>query len=111
MGYSDDSRMIRVDFFQPSGKWYCTEAVKWVGEYHAPSLVHEEFALALQTHLKATSIAYPPGQMRLQDMVAVCLKPYHEYQMPLMMQVSEIHDLVLRLQARLEKKAKDGQAT
>lgn len=34
MGYIDDDSMVRVDFFKPGGKWYCTEAVKWTGGYN-----------------------------------------------------------------------------
>ena len=30
MGYSEDDSMVRVDFFKTSGRWYTTEAVKWL---------------------------------------------------------------------------------
>jgi hypothetical protein len=73
MGYTTDSAMVRVDFFKPTGKWYCTEAVKWTGEYSGKSLIHDEFAKSLRDHL---------GQ-RLSDMDAVCLHPYHEHAHPI----------------------------
>ena len=73
MGYSDDSSMVRVDFFKPTGKWYCTEAVKWTGEYSGKFLIHDQFAKSLRKHL---------GQ-RLSDMDAVCLHPYHEHAHPI----------------------------
>ena len=81
MGYTDDERMVRVDFFKESGKWYCTEAVKWTGEYHSNSLMHDEFKKSLRDHLKGE---------RLNDMVAVCLEPYHIHSHPIMMKISEI---------------------
>lgn len=46
MGYSNDNTMVRVDFFKPSGKWYTTEAVKWMGWGHE-NLIHEAFAKSL----------------------------------------------------------------
>ena len=76
MGYSDDSLMVRVDFFKDSGKWYTTEAVKWTGKYKSPSLIHEEFAKSLVDHFKET-----PN--RLKDMQAICLEPYHENAHPI----------------------------
>lgn len=84
MGYSEDPRMVRVDFFKPSGKWYCTEAVKWTGPWHGSykegvnyrhecALVHDAFAKSLRDHL---------GN-RLSDLDAVCIHPYHEYEHPI----------------------------
>lgn len=87
MGYSEDPAMVRVDFFKPSGKWYCTEAVAWTGAYHGPSayveglarrgegrLIHEAFAKSLRDHL---------GD-RLREMDAVCIHPYHQNEHPIM---------------------------
>lgn len=42
MGYIDDPSMVMVDFFKPSGKWYCTEAVKWTGG-HGDVGIHAAF--------------------------------------------------------------------
>lgn len=80
MGYSEEDSAVRVDFFKPSGKWYCTEAVKFIGEWKASSdnLIHDAFKRSLREHFKDE-----PG--RLSDMVAVCLEPYHEYSHPLML--------------------------
>ena len=76
MGYSDDPAMVRVDFFKPSGKWYCTESVKWTGDWHGnKQLIHDAFAQSLVDHL---------GQ-RLCEMDAICLYPYHEHEHPIML--------------------------
>jgi len=75
MGYSEDEAMVRVDFFKESGKRYTTEAVKWTGEYSS-GLIHEEFKKALLNHFKSSP-------MRLSDMDAVCLHPYHQHACPL----------------------------
>ena len=74
MGYIDDPSMVRVDFFKPGGKWYCTEAVAWTGGYGDVE-IHAAFAESLRDHLKG----------RLHGMVAVCLEPYHAYAHPLML--------------------------
>ncbi len=80
MGYSEDDRMVRVDFFKPSGKWYCSEAIRWTGSYHYDSSKTDSqhpldaFAVSLRDNLKA----------RLREMTAVCLRPYHNLSYPLM---------------------------
>lgn len=80
MGYSADPAMVRVDFFQPSGKWCCTEAVKWTGDWHGnKQLIHDAFAQSLRTHL---------GK-RLCEMDAICLHPHHEYEHPIMIKQGE----------------------
>lgn len=73
--YSDDPAMVRVDFFKPGGKWYCTEAVKWTGGYVEAIPIHTAFALSLRDHL---------GGPRLSEMTAVCLEPYHANTHPVM---------------------------
>lgn len=74
MGYSDDDTMVRVDFFKQSGKWYCTEAVKWTADWRAcyTNLIHDAFAKSLRDHL----------DNRLSEMDAICLEPFHEYSHP-----------------------------
>jgi len=75
MGYSDDDSMVRVDFFKPSGKWYCTEAVKWTGAWEDKiDSIHNAFSKSLRDHLK---------DGRLSDMDAICLEPYHQYSHPI----------------------------
>ena len=77
-GYSVDPSMVHVDFFKESGKWYTTEAVKWLewdGDKH-PQTVFEE---SLAKHLKG----------RLVGMRAVCLEPYHKNEFPLMATVGK----------------------
>jgi hypothetical protein len=79
MGYTTDSAMVRVDFFKPTGKWYCTEAVKWTGEYAGKSLIHDEFAKSLRDYLGS----------RLKGMDAICLHPYHEHAHPIQIKNGE----------------------
>ena len=67
MGYTVDDSFVRVDFFKPSGKWYTTEAVKWVKSF---DMLHDEFANSLRNHFK-------DAPDRLSDMDAICLEPYH----------------------------------
>ena len=62
MGYTTDDLFVRVDFFKPSGKWYCTESLKWKG-YRG--LIHDEFKSSLKNHLKY-------DKERLSGMTAVC---------------------------------------
>lgn len=76
MGYTTEENMVRVDFFKPSGKWYTTEAVKWIGSYTG-GLIHDHFRASLEAHLKG----------RLDGMIAVCLKPYHAHSHPLSLRV------------------------
>jgi hypothetical protein len=76
VGYSDDASMVRVDFFNPNGKWKYTEAVKWIG-WDTP-LIHEAFAESLRQHFASC-----PN--RLSDLTAVCLEPYHKYSHPIVL--------------------------
>jgi hypothetical protein len=77
--YSDDPASVRVDFFKESGKWYCTEAVKWLTWKGDPRndglLVHDAFREALDAHFG--------NGPRLRDMRAICLQPYHENSYPI----------------------------
>jgi hypothetical protein len=74
MGYSIDESMVRVDFFKESGKWYATEAVKWIG--YRNTLIYDAFENSLREHFK--------GIPRYVGMWAVCLVPYHEHSCPIM---------------------------
>jgi len=75
--YIHDATSVRVDFFKPSGKWYETEAVKWIGGYDGD--IHEAFAESLRQHL---------GN-RMCDMDAVCLEPYHRFAHPIQIKSGE----------------------
>lgn len=107
--YSNDSDSVRVDFFKPgTNTWYTTEAVKWRGSSFkifrgskAPIL--EEFAESILIHLQYTSSPDDPDieNVRLGDMVAVCLEPYHPNSCPLMLEVSKMSEML---------KAKDQKA-
>ncbi|MFX0184074.1 MAG: hypothetical protein ACFE95_13410 [Candidatus Hodarchaeota archaeon] len=80
MGYIADDSYVRVDFFKPSGKWYTTESVKWTGEWSKDEggLIHDEFAKSLRDH-------FASNPDRLSDMIAICLKPYHELSHPILL--------------------------
>lgn len=88
--YSQDPAQVRVDFFKESGKWYCTEAVKWI-TYHGNTQVGHAFAEALDKHLEKAN-----GGRRLSGMIAVCLEPYHEHAFPQMMKVDDIDSALKR---------------
>lgn len=87
MGYIIDPRMVRVDFFKPSGKWYTTEAIKW-DRYRSNITTNNP------NNIGETSYEHPEDTfkrclieqlgLRLSDLVAVCLEPYHEHGYPLM---------------------------
>lgn len=96
MNYSDDNHSVRVDFFKESGKWYCTEAVKFF-EYQGQ--IHHAFAKALALHLKKPNGPVSPNDSayRLSGMTAVCLEPYHDHAHPLMMSVDDAIKLAERL--------------
>ena len=94
VGYTTDPAMVEVNFFKPSGKWYTTEAVKFlhweklkfaegVGTYGMT--VHDAFEEALKNHLWSEE----DQRYRLDDMWAVCLEPYHEGAFPLMFDLSK----------------------
>ncbi len=93
MGYSERDSDVRVDFFKESGKWYTTEAVRWTGSWEDGQLI-EELAVSLFAHLKQ-----PDGSLRLADMTAICLEPYHKNSYPLMLEVSRVRGLVDRRNA------------
>lgn len=104
--YSDDPASVEVVFFKESGKYYTTEAVKWTGPYHSTdqatgkiTLLGDAFAQSLADHFAKD--VRPPGdtlsvpeqqdpkrRWRLEDMVAVCLEPYHEHGCPIMVRVA-----------------------
>lgn len=77
MGYSENPEMVRVDFFRESGKWYTTEAIRWIG-YRGD--IFEEFRKSLM----AADVGF--GK-RLSGMWAVCLEPYNEHKFPLMIKI------------------------
>lgn len=95
MGYTQDDSMVRVDFFNPrsggGGKWYCTEAVKWLiydsthDQHGAPQeggkLLEDAFREALDAHFG--------DRPRLNGMLAVCLEPYHQHGHPITMMVGQ----------------------
>lgn len=81
MGYINDDSCVRVDFFKPSGKWYCTESVVWMG-YDV--YIFDEFKNSLIVHFKTNQ--------NLSDMDAVCLEPYNANAYPIMIKAGEWND-------------------
>ena len=72
MEYVTDYQMVRVDFFKPSGKWYTTEDMRWLN--YSGMHIHDAFKRSLRASFGSN----------YNGMVAVCLKPYHEHEHPLM---------------------------
>lgn len=73
--YSDNAKMVRVDFFKQSGEWYCTEAVEWTGGY-LNRQVYDAFSDSLAKHFGDV--------IRHANMIAVCLDPYPDHSRPIM---------------------------
>lgn len=94
MGYIENDRMVRVDFFAESGKWYTIEAVLWTGGYGSPVLIHEAFATSLRDHFK-------DNPNRLNQLDAVCLEPYHEFSHPIMLKKGSKNELAMLLIAAI----------
>lgn len=79
MGYTTDDSFVRIDFFKPSGKWYCTESMKWKG-YNG--FIHDEFKESLREHIEE--------DRGLSGMHVVCLEPHNINSYPLMIKVDDI---------------------
>jgi len=75
--FSDNPISVRVDFFEPSGKWYETEAVVFTG--YDDNDILAAFKNSLKAHL---------GN-RMRGMTAVCLHPYHKNEHPVMLRIPE----------------------
>ena len=72
-GFTEDPKMVRVDFFKPSGKWYTTVALKFDSFYSHEELLQDTFKRCLKEQ-------YP----MMLSCTAICLSPYHEHSHPLM---------------------------
>lgn len=73
MNYSENPAMCEVNFFKPSGKWYCTKIMDMT-EYYSELNYAPQFKEFLQKKL---------GD-RLSGMVAVCIHPYNKHEYPIM---------------------------
>lgn len=80
MGYSEDDRFVRVDFFKPYGKWYTTEAVLWVNRDDGDVIA--EFYDSLKEH-------FASQPQRLRGMWAVCLKANNKNSFPMMVKLPD----------------------
>lgn len=74
MNYSNNPKMVRVDFFKESGKWYTTEEMEWL-YYNGENQIHDAFLWSLIQAFNG----------RYAGMTAVCLHPYHANAHPLML--------------------------
>ena len=74
MNYTNSVSMCRVDFWKPSGKWYLTEAIDFIGLYDEP-LIHDALKKALER--AGIDINYFSG------FIITCLEPYHEHSHPI----------------------------
>jgi hypothetical protein len=88
--YSANVNSVRVDFFKDTGKWKYTESVHWPSEFwdHAfpggkINLLSDAFREILARHLGRGATC------RMRGLIAVCLHPYHEYEVPLMLRIPE----------------------
>jgi hypothetical protein len=89
MGYSEDAHMVRVDFFKSSGKWYVTEAIKWL-QYNARETPDSKIVSiydAFKNSLMEALYSDLTKKVRLAAMTAVCLDPYYEHACPVLMKV------------------------
>ncbi len=85
--YSDEVSSVRVDFFKSRGKWYTTEAMAWT-VFETPPPGENKLLLDLfRDQLLAKLYDPKTKKVRLAGMWAVCLKPYHVHEHPLMMRV------------------------
>ncbi len=105
--YSNVSSCVRVDFFKLSGKYYTTEAVNWMGRYKEEELIYEQFADSVIRHLRESTPEHNVPNIRLSDMVAVCLDPFHPHSHPLMMKVEDMPKLIEDRDERNNRKAED----
>lgn len=79
--------VVRVDFFKASGKWYTTETVDMGATYQEP-LLDDAVAKALFNYLKKPSKPGGVCELRLSEMTAVILDPFHEHNLPVMLRVA-----------------------
>lgn len=80
--YTSDERSCRVDFWKESGKWYTTEAVIFSDSEFNSKDIHGSFKKALKEHFN--------GNVRMEDMRATCLEPYHAYSHPISLIVRDL---------------------
>jgi hypothetical protein len=97
MHYCENPAMVRVDFFKDSGKWYTTEAVKWLfygnesflkmdpNHPYAMRRMQSNDAVYLSIHDIFAISLYNQLGSRLNEMTAICLVPYHIDEHPLSM--------------------------
>ncbi len=90
MNFSQDPRMVRVDFFKPSGKWVETLAVRWLDYGNSCTLIYDDFLESLRVALKLRPDQCHPNtgpgpHYSHSGCSAVCLSPYHKNAYPLLL--------------------------
>ena len=81
MGFTTNEGMVRVDFFEPSGKWHATKEMYWDGFY---SVVYDKNEAAELMHATFSRCLEKSCGDCFRDMIAVCLEPYQERTYPIM---------------------------
>lgn len=71
--YSENSGMVRVDYFKPSGKWYMTEAHD-MSDYYNDLDIHKAIEAMLERDGR-----------NLKHFTRVILEPYHRNAYPIML--------------------------
>lgn len=72
--YSDNPGMVRVDFFNESGKWYMTESVDMSDFWDYGIIPHD-----------AVNAALDAKGRNLKHFTRVVLEPYHKSAYPVML--------------------------
>jgi len=75
--YCNETNMVRVDFFKPSGEWYTSDSMEF-GPY--TGRIQDAFRDSLRETFQGV----------LLGMTAVCLEPYHENAYPLMVNMGDL---------------------
>lgn len=76
--YSENSGMVRVDFFKESGKWYMTEAVDMSDFWDYGIIPHDAVEAALEAKGR-----------NLKHFTRVVLEPYHKSAYPVFLKAEE----------------------
>jgi len=81
MGYTTDSRHVRVDRFKESGKWYDTLEVVIPDEYYDHWNIFQALEMSINEQYGEN---YVVGWTN-QGGSFVCIDPYHEHSHPVML--------------------------
>lgn len=82
MGFTTKENMVRVDIFKPSGKWYDTVELGWVG-YNG--YIHSEFEDSIRRSVDLNKYLG-------SGFTIVCLEPFNINSFPLMRSFANINE-------------------